>query len=225
MTRTVVTVAPNSTIPDIASLLVQHRISAVPVVTGDNQVVGIVSESDLIHRAETHTERKRKWWLEFFLDNEARARDYVKEHGLTAADVMSREVVSVDHDADLADVAETLDAKRVRRVPVLRNGRLVGIVSRADLVRALAEAKVRVPAPPASPEDAKLQAAIRKEMDSHSWLSAAFVSVEANGGEVELRGFVDSEEQARAVRVLAEGIAGAGRVRSHVRVRSWSSAA
>ena len=133
MTKDLITVAPDTSVSEIASLLVQHRLSAVPVVTGEGQLVGIISQTDLGHRSETGTERKRKWWLEIFADPDARARDYVKTHGLKAHDVMTRVVVSVPHDASLANVADVLDAHRVRQVLVMRDGKMAGIISRATV--------------------------------------------------------------------------------------------
>ena len=101
MTRDVVTVGPGTTVGEIAAILVRHRISAVPVVS-DAQVLGIVSQTDLAHRSETGTEKRRKWWLELFADPDAKAREYVRSHGLRAEDVMTRLVVSVRESASLA---------------------------------------------------------------------------------------------------------------------------
>ena len=146
MTKDVVTVGPETTVGEIATVLVRHRISAVPVVSKDNRVVGIVSQTDLGHRSETGTEKRRKWWLEMFADADSRARDYVKSHGLRAQDIMARFVVSVGKSASLAEVAEILDTHRIRQVPVMDDGKLVGMISRADLVRKLAEVTISGPA-------------------------------------------------------------------------------
>jgi CBS domain-containing protein len=144
MTTEVITVALMTSVQEVAKLLSERGISGVPVVDADNQMVGILSEGDLLHRAETGTERvperQRSWWLETLASN--LARDYVKAHARTAQDVMTRDVVSVYETTPLADVATLLETKRIKRVPVLRAGKLVGIVSRANLVRALAAAGV-----------------------------------------------------------------------------------
>lgn len=140
MTKNVITVGPQTRVSEIAALMVQHRISGVPVVTGEGQVVGIVSESDLLHRVETGSERKRKWWLELFVGDDTRAREFIKSHGLKAENVMSRVVVSAAESADLGEIADVLESHGLRRVPILSDGKLVGIVSRADMVRALASA-------------------------------------------------------------------------------------
>jgi CBS domain-containing protein len=205
MTRDVVTVGPDTTVGEIAALLVRHRISAVPVVSG-SQLLGIVSQTDLAHRGETGTERRRKWWLELFADSDTRARDYLKSHGRTAQDVMTRFLVSVREDASLAEVADVLDAHRIRQVPVMSDGRVVGMISRADLVRKLSE--VRIAAPTPRPDNGALQKAIWARIKAEPWLKSAFVNLTVKDGVVEIWGAVDSEEQHRALKVLVEGVPG-----------------
>src|SRR5215467_2700488 len=138
MTTAVVTVSPDSTVQDLAKLISERGISGVPVVE-NGRLVGIVSEGDLLHRAETATERRtarRRWrWFDPGIEE---ARNYIKEHGRTVRDIMTREVISVDETTDLAEVATLMETKRIKRVPVLRDGMLVGILSRANLVRAMA---------------------------------------------------------------------------------------
>jgi CBS domain-containing protein len=214
MTKDVITVGPQTTVGEIAGLLVRHRISAVPVVAEDDRVVGIVSQTDLGHRSETGTEKKRKWWLDVFADADAKAREYVKSHGLKAQDVMSRVVVSVAKEASLSEVAEILDTHRIRQVPVMQGGKLVGMISRTDLVRKLAE--VTVGAPAVRPDNGTLQKAIWDEMKAQSWLKAAYVNLAVKDGVVELWGAVDSEEQRRALRVLVEGVSGVQKVENNV---------
>ena len=115
MSPDVITVGPHTTVGEIAAILVRHRISAVPVVSGTQQLLGIVSQTDLAHRSETGTEKRRKWWLEVFADPDTKAREYIKSHGLKAQDVMTRLVVSVSEGASLAEVADVLDAHRIRQ--------------------------------------------------------------------------------------------------------------
>ena len=213
MTRDVVTVGPDTTVGEIAAILVRHRISAVPVVSG-TRLLGIVSQTDLAHRSETGTEKRRKWWLEMFADPDTKAREYVKSHGMRAGDVMARFVVTVPEDAGLAEVADTLDAHRIRQVPVTSGGGLVGMISRADLVRKLAE--IAVTAPAKRSDSGTLQKAIWDEIKSQPWLKAAFISLAVKDGVVELWGAVDSEEQHRALRVLVEGVEGVEKVEDHV---------
>jgi CBS domain-containing protein len=214
MTRDVVTVSPSTTMREIAALLVQHRISAVPVVSEEGRVIGIVSQTDLGHRSETDTEKRRKWWLEMFADSDSKARDYIKTHGHVANDIMTRFVVSVSKDAQLSEVAEILDTHRIRQVPVMDNGKLVGMISRADLVRKLAEATITPSA--AKPENGALQKAIWQRIKAEGWVHSALVNIVAKDGVVELWGAVASDDQRRALRLLVEGVHGVQRVEDHV---------
>jgi CBS domain-containing protein len=142
MTSDVATVRSETSVRDIAALMMEKHISGAPVVGDDGTIVGIVSEGDLLHRAEVGTERKQEWWFRVFADSDAAAREYAKAHRLAARDVMSRYVISVRDDAELRDVADILDKQRIKRVPVVRDGHLVGIISRRDLVRALSQVQV-----------------------------------------------------------------------------------
>ena len=214
MTKDVITVRPSTTVREIAALLVRHRISAVPVVSDDGRAIGIVSQTDLGHRSETETEKRRKWWLELFADANTKARDYIKSHGTTAQDVMTRFIVSVSKDANLSEVAEILDTHRIRQVPVMQDGKLVGMISRADLVRKLAEATITASA--ARPENGVLQKAIWERIKQQRWLDTALVNIAVKDGVVELWGAVGSDEQRRALRILVEGVSGVQRVEDNV---------
>jgi CBS-domain-containing membrane protein len=214
MTKDFVTVGANTPVREIAALLVRHRISAVPVVSEGGRVIGIVSQTDLGHRSETDTEKRRKWWLEVFADSDSKARDYIKSHGNVANDVMTRLVVSVSKDAQLSEVAEILDTHRIRQVPVMEDGSFVGMISRADLVRKLAEATIT---PSASrPENGVLQKAIWHRIKAEGWVHSALVNIVVNDGVVELWGAVASDDQRRALHLLVEGVNGVRRVEDHV---------
>lgn len=134
MTAPVVTAETDTSVAAVAERLLERRISAMPVVDADGRVVGVVSEGDLMHRGESGGERHRSWWLALIASAEERSRDYVKNHGLRASDVMTRDPVTVGEDATLEEIAALLETHRIKRVPVLRDGRLVGIVSRANLL-------------------------------------------------------------------------------------------
>jgi CBS domain-containing protein len=216
MTRDVVTVGPQTTVGEIAGLLVRHRISAVPVVSDDGRVIGIVSQTDLGHRSETGTEKRRKWWLDLFGDADAKAREYIKSHGLKAQDVMTRVIVSVPKTASLAEVADVLDTHRIRQVPVMDDGRLTGMISRTDLVRKLAEIKIAAPA--ARPDNGVLQKAIWDEIKAQPWLESAYINLSVKDGVVDLYGVVDSDDQRRALRILVEGVSGVQKVEDNVRL-------
>src|SRR5579864_9234543 len=171
MTTDVITVDPDTTVQALATLLAERGISGVPVVDSSGRLVGIVSEGDLLHRAEIgtahrHRERRRSWWLDDFAS--VLARDYVKSHGRTVSDLMTRDVVSVAEETDLADVAALLEAKRVKRVPVMRAGKIVGIISRANIVRAVGATRG---APPrqAEGDDRSIRDRLLAELGREEW--------------------------------------------------------
>ncbi|HEX9836667.1 MAG TPA: CBS domain-containing protein [Alphaproteobacteria bacterium] len=211
MTTRVVSVAPDVTVKEIASALLSHRISAVPVVDQDGRLVGIVSEGDLIRRAETGTAPSpRSWWLDFVTPAEDLARRYVKAHGRRARDVMTKNVVTVKEDAPLAEVAELLETRHIKRVPVLRDGKLVGIVSRANLVQGLAT--MRSPEPSAAPSDETMRQRILAELEREHWSGIGTTNVTVAKGVVEFWGLVDSNDIKEATRVAAENVPGVKQV-------------
>ncbi len=204
MTRKVVTAAPDTEVREIARLLTERRISAVPVVDGEGRVLGIVSEGDLVRRPELGTERHPSWWLRLFLAPEDRARDFVRSHGLRARDVMTRNPVTVEEDTPLEEIAEILETRHIKRVPVVRDGKLVGIVSRADLLRALV-ARRSAPVPEA--DDAALRERIEQALEE-AGVRHELVSVLVTGGIAHLWGIVDTPEEREAARVAAETVPG-----------------
>ena len=222
MTSKVVTVSPETSVSEIAKLFLRHRISAVPVVDGEMRVLGMVSEGDLLHRAETETEPQRPWWLSMIAGTEELAHDYVKSHGQHAADVMSTKVVAVEEDAPLAEIAQLLEERRIKRVPVTRNGKVVGIVSRADLVRALASRPKTAPALSSSPSDQAIRQELLRTLESNGWTRPNEINVIVTDGVIHMWGIVESDEIRDAVRVAAENVPGARGVESHVgRVPPW----
>ncbi len=209
MSRNVITATPAQPVREIAALMTEKRISGIPVVSADGKVVGIVSESDLLRRSEIGTEPTRKWWLNFFSDPDALARQYTKTHGLRAEDVMTRPVISVSEDADLSEIASTLERQKIKRLPVLRDGKLVGIISRADLVRALSQA-AEAERPPV--DDEVLEKLLLEKMRAQDWLDGTFINLAVRNGVVELNGAIASAEQRRALRVLIEEMDGIHRI-------------
>jgi CBS domain-containing protein len=154
MVTDVISVSPDSNVQDVARILLTNRISAVPVVDGSGKLVGIVSEGDLLRRAESGTEHDRAWWLKLLMGREILAAEYVKECSRKVADVMTREIISAEPDTPVADIATLLERHRIKRVPIVRNGEVVGIVSRANLIQALAtfRKKAILPQPVADAE-------------------------------------------------------------------------
>ena len=217
MTTEVVTVSPDMTVQELARLLSERGISGVPVVE-NGRLIGIVSEGDLLHRAETGTERRtaRQRWRWYDDTQSDLARDYVKSHGRTVRDIMTREVIAVGETTDLAEVAALLETKRVKRVPVLRDGKLVGIISRANLVRALAAVPSAPAAAPAA-DDRAIRANILAELNGREWARIWPEDVVVQQGAVHLWLSDDrSDAEREALRIAAENVAGVQRVEEHV---------
>jgi CBS domain-containing protein len=220
MTTNVITVVPDTSVQALATLLSERGISGVPVVDKDGRLVGIVSEGDLLHRAETGTERRtqrrRSRWLDTFAADQEAARDYVKAHGRSVQEIMTREVISVSDTTELADIATLLETKRIRRVPVVRDGKLVGIVSRANLVRALAMMKNQ-PTIDADNDDRTIRQRLLTELQGHEWVHMWGADIIVRDRVVHLWFSDDrSEDERQAVRIAAENIAGVRQVQEHI---------
>ena len=211
MTSDVLMVSPHAPLREVAKAMLSRHISGLPVVDDSGRLIGIVSEGDLCRREETSTGRRRAWWLELFSSEESGARDYLKEHGRRVEDVMSRRVIWVGETAPVSEVAETLDLYRIKRVPVMRGERLVGIISRADLVRTMLRADQ--PGETSKSDDA-IRAALEKALKAESWVGEWYVNFNVKKGVVKIVGFVGSDEQVRALHALAEGITGVKKVDS-----------
>src|SRR6516164_9799709 len=137
MVSPVITVKPSSGVKEVAKIFLERRISAVPVVDDQGKLVGIVSEGDLLHRAETGTERRRSWWLRALTADAALATEYVKAHSRKITDVMTRDVITALPDVPLYEIATLLEKHSIKRVPIVKDGQLLGVVSRANLIQGL----------------------------------------------------------------------------------------
>jgi CBS domain-containing protein len=220
MTTEVITVDTSATVQAVAALLSERGISGVPVVDADNRVVGIVSEGDLLHRAETGTERpaarRRSWWLDHMAAERDLARDYVKSHATKVTDVMTKDVVSVSDTAELGDIAMMLETRRIKRVPVVRDGKLVGIISRANLVRALAAAGGKA-VTAADSDDRTIRNQLLAELKGKPWVNIWAADIIVTDRVVHLWFGADQPlEERQAVRVAAENIPGVGGVEEHI---------
>lgn len=221
MVSHVISVGPDLDVRALANTLVRNGISAVPVVGHDGKLLGIVSEGDLIHRAETGTERRRSWWLEMLTSEDRRASEYIKAHARKARDLMTRDVVTVTPGTPLQEIANLLERHGIKRVPVMDDGRLVGIVSRANLVQALAS---RGPiSAPVETSDDKLREAVMAAMREQPW-KTALINVFVQKGVVDLWGFVDTEQERTAIRVAAEVTPGVRAVNDNLRIHKISAA-
>ena len=213
MTTRVVAVAPDTPVTEIAKLLLERQISAVPVVSDDRRLLGIVSEGDLTHGLGQEG-AKRSWWLDLLASPQAKAEAYLKSHGRLASDLMTREVVSVTPDTPLPEIARLLEARRIKRVPVLRDGELVGIVSRADLLRGFA----LHPSPDASADDRALRERLTVAFERSGLTSRGYVNIVVRDGAVHLWGIVPTREEAEAMRQAAARVPGVASVESNLAV-------
>jgi CBS domain-containing protein len=216
MTTNVITVDEDETVQTAANLLTKHHISAVPVVDQDNRVIGMVSEGDLLHRAETGTERRRSWWLDKVTSTDKLAAEYIKSHSDKVGEVMTRGVISVIEQTAVADIAVLLETHQIERVPVLRDGKLVGIVSRANLVRSLA---MTTNEPPSSTEDddRAIRDKLLAELKARKWAEISSANVTVRDGVVHLWSSYLSDHERRALVLLAENTPGVRRVENHMR--------
>ena len=214
MTTTVVTVTPETTIQDVAKLLLDNRISAVPVVDKEGHLLGILSEGDLIRRPENQTTGRASWWLRLLASPEEKAFAYVKSHGGHAGDVMTRKVVSVDENATLEHIASTLEQHRIKRVPVLQGRKLVGLVSRANLLHGLIAGKA-APVEPAT--DPALRTAVEVAV-ADAGVRTGLLSIVVSGGIVHMWGAVESHSEKQAARIAAEGVPGVAGVKDEIGV-------
>jgi CBS-domain-containing membrane protein len=222
MVSNVITVRADTSVAKIAEILLANRISAVPVVDESGTLIGIVSEGDLIHRVEAGTEQHRSWWLELLTGKEILAREFVKSHARTAADVMTRPVITVKPDTPLGEIASLLEKHRIKRVPVMKDGKLVGVVSRANLIQSLV--RVGKPtAPDAMVQDSTLRDNLLTQLRSQSWWTNK-VNVVVQNGTVELWGFVDSEAAKDAIRVAVEVTPGVRKIANNLAVETRPTA-
>lgn len=215
MSTKVVTASPSTTIRDIAGLMVEKHVSGLPVLSDSGTLVGMVSEGDLLRRPELGTQKHRRRWVSFFSGVDEQAREFTKTHALRAGDVMTKQVIHVSEQTPLGDVVGLMEKHNIKRLPVLSDGKLVGIVSRADLLRALA-ARQANPLPPPAESDATIRAAMNEVLKNEEWAMSAMVNVIVSEGAVHLWGVIDSDDQRQALRVAAENIPGVTAVVEHL---------
>jgi CBS domain-containing protein len=213
MTHPAVTVRPDTPLEQVVWLMLEHRISGMPVVE-HGAVVGMISEGDLLRRPETGTERRRRHWLHLLGGGETEAAEYVRTHGMTAGEVMTPDVVSVTETTPIEELAAVLESRGIKRVPVLRDGKLVGVVSRADLLRSLGSRLGTAP----RESDRDMRAALLAELSRNpSWAPRpGEVTVLVQDGVVHYWGYVRSDAQRKAMIVAAERIARVRRVEDHM---------
>jgi CBS domain-containing protein len=213
MTREVITATPDALIEDVAKAMLRHRISGVPVVE-NGRLVGILSEGDLLRRTELGTQKPHSRWLELLTGPGRLAGDYIRSHARKVGEIMSEEVVSIGPDTPAAEIVALMEARDIKRLPVTDKGKLVGIVSRADLLRALAGLLPKAAATAVS--DAEIRQRLLAEVDRESWAPRAMIDAVVKHGVVELRGAIMDGRERDALRVVAGNIPGVTAVQDHL---------
>ena len=215
MTTNVVSVTPDTPVEEIAKVLIEHRISAVPVIDADRHVAGIVSEGDLMRRPESGTHRHSTWWLGLLASSAKQATEYIKSRGRKASEVMTQPVITVEEDTRLEEVADILERLRIKRVPVLRENKVIGIVSRANLLHGLVTAKL---ARTATSDDETIRASVLEAIRAEAGVQDQYLNITVADGVVHLWGAVRSESERNAVRLAAEQTIGVRGVDDHMGV-------
>ena len=213
MTRSVVTVAPETTIVEAANLMLQRHVSGLPVVDASSKLVGIVSEGDFIRRSEIGTGRKRGRWLSFILGPGKAASDFVQEHGRRVEDVMTENPLTITEDTALAEIVDLMEKNNVKRLPIVRADKLVGIVSRANLLQAVASLAREVPDPTA--DDDHIRNRVIDALEKNEWCPFG-LSVIVRDGIVHLSGVITEERARQAAIVAAENVEGVKKVHDHL---------
>lgn len=216
MTQEVISIAPHATVEEAAALMIKERISGLPVINGERELVGIVTEGDLLRRAEAGTQPGRPHWLQVLFSRNRLAEEYVRSHSRRIADLMTTDVATAPEDADLRDVVEIMQRRQINRVPIVREGRVVGIVTRANLLYALTV----TPTMPVAAEDRAIKQAICAELRDRAW-SARQLQISVHQGVVDIWGLITDERQREAMHVAIENVSGVKRIRDHL---LWAAA-
>ena len=216
MTRQIHAVTADASVYDAAQVLLNAGISAAPVIDADGTLIGIVSEADLMYRSEIGTVPGKSWLQRLLADDAILANDYIRAHSHRVADVMTKNLVTADERATLGEIATLMQRHRVKRIPIVRDGKVVGIVSRANLLQGLLARE------PASSEDPAANEAVRtlvtSEFARHGWATSQTSCVVAENGVVHLWGYVNSDAVRDAYRIAAENVRGVKRVENHMKV-------
>lgn len=213
MVTSVHSVGPDASVREVAALMLERRISGLPVVDDQGHILGIVSEGDLIRRPEIETDHAPAGWLHVFLSDEERAREFVKSHGRKVRDVMTQPAICVAPDTPLAVVVRLMERHRVKRLPVVEHGRLVGLMTRADLLRALVARQTQAPV---AASDQELRARIDSLLRSEDWAASAVVYADVENGIAQLWGTVESDAQLAALMLAVRELPGVKDVQAHL---------
>lgn len=219
----VVTARPDWSVQQVAMAMLEKGISGLPVIDKDGRLVGIVSEGDLMRRADCGTGHRHSWWLRMLMGRDGLAREYVREHARKVEDVMTRAVITASPSTSLGEIAELLERNRIKRIPIVENDKLVGVVSRANVVQAVASCLRTDNA--TNQTDAALRESVLTKFKSEPWAQTGLINVTVNHGTADLWGIAESDAQKEAFRVAAEGTPGIKAVNDNLLVREVASTA
>jgi CBS domain-containing protein len=220
MTKDVITVTPHTTIEKAAKIMLQTHISGLPVVDDAGKLVGVVSERDFLRRGEIGTGRRRPAWLEFFMGPGRAAAEFVHERGRKVADIMTPDPVTVDEETPLEELVQLMEKKDIKRLPVMSGRTLKGIVTRSNLLQAVASMAHEIPDPTA--DDDHIRDRILRTVNKTDWRPIGF-EVTTRNGVVHLHGIITTDEARQATIVAAENTAGVKKVHDHLCfVDTWS---
>ena len=214
MTREIISISPDASIIEAVRLMLQHKISGLPVIDAAGKLEGIVTEGDFLRRVETGTERKRSRFVEFLLGPGRLAEEYTHASGRKVSEVMTPDVHTVAEDAPLEQVVHLMERHRVKRIPVVSGGKMVGIVTRKNLMRALAS--FALSAQPVAAGVAEIRERLLAELRRHSWAPVGLIDVAVKDGVVKLSGALTDERERQAIRIAAENIPGVKKVEDHL---------
>jgi len=210
MVRDVVTVRPDTDVADAIKLLSEHDVSALPVLDNEGNLVGMLSEADLIHRVEIGTEKHRPWWLEAVTGASTLAEEFAKSHGKKVGEIMATGIVSVTEETPLSEIAGLFERKRIKRVPVVKDSKLVGIVSRSNLIQGLASVVGRIDQHDET--DRQIRLDLLSALREQSWTDFGSRNITVSNRIAHIWGLVASEAERKALLALAEGVPGVSRV-------------
>jgi CBS domain-containing protein len=208
MVHDVITVKPEDDVAVAVELLLDNDVSALPVVGDDGKVVGVLSEADLIHREEIGTEKQHPWWLEAVMPASTLAGEFAKSHGHRVDEVMTIGAVTASEDTPLAEIATLLERHRIKRIPIVRDGKLVGVVSRSNLIQALASSLPHTDTGTGTTTDRSIRLDLLDRLHHKEWTDFGEINVIVKDGVVHLWGLVGSAPERRALLALAEEVPG-----------------
>lgn len=217
MTRRVISIEPEATIVEAIQLMLKNRVSGLPVVDRRGKLVGVISEGDFLHRREIGTEIRRSAWLDAIFGPEQSASDYIRAHGIKVAELMTKRPITIDEGADLDRVVHLMERKRIKRLPIVRKGKMVGIISRANLLRALAS--IHRSAPKTSRNDQEIRNRIVADIDGQNWAYGTDIMVLVRDGIVDLCGTLSDSSQRAALKALVREKAGVRKLYDHLRLK------